>query len=241
MIEIIPAIDIIEGRCVRLSKGDYGTSKVYGEPLDMAKAFADAGAARLHLVDLDGAKASQPCNLATLEKIAALGSLKLEWGGGLKSREALTGVFDAGADYAIVGSLAALEPDVFEAWLGEFGADRMVFGADLLDGQIRVKGWLEGASAGLDGLLERFGAAGLSQVVCTDISRDGMLSGPNTELYCDLQKRFSAVDFTVSGGISSMDDIRALDSCNLRRVIVGKAFYEGKIQMEELKLWWQNA
>lgn len=241
MIEVIPAIDIIEGSCVRLSKGDYGTSKVYGKPLDMAKAFADAGARRLHLVDLDGAKALRPCNLSALEEIASLGTLKIEWGGGLKSREALSYIFSAGADYAIIGSLAALEPEKFEEWLDEFGGEKMIFGADMLDGEIRVKGWLEGASVALKDLLKRFSAHGLSQTVCTDISRDGMLSGPNTELYTSLQAAFPGIDFTVSGGISAASDISALDALGLRRVIVGKAFYEGRISMEELKVWWQNA
>lgn len=226
---------------MRLSKGDYSTGKVYGDPLDMAKAFADAGARRLHLVDLDGAKESEPRNLPALEKIAALGKLQIEWGGGLKSRKALEDVFSAGADYAIVGSLAALEPDTFEEWLGEFGPERIVFGADTLDGKIRVKGWLETAPASLDDLLRRFGACGLSQVICTDISRDGMLSGPNTEMYTALQASFPQMTFTVSGGISSMADIRSLNDLGLRRVIVGKAFYEGKISLEELRKWWQNA
>ena len=241
MIQVIPAIDIIDGRCVRLSKGDYGTSRVYGNPLDMAKAFADAGARRLHLVDLDGAKAKRPCNLTVLEAIASLGTLKVEFGGGLKSREALSYVFSAGADYAIIGSLAALEPELFEQWLDEFGPEKMIFGADVLDSRIRVNGWTEGSEASLDDLLMRFSTHSLSQVVCTDISRDGMLSGPNTQMYLTLQNAFPGIDFTVSGGISADSDIASLDSLSLRRVIVGKAFYEGKISMEELGKWWQNA
>ncbi|MCQ2138105.1 MAG: 1-(5-phosphoribosyl)-5-[(5-phosphoribosylamino)methylideneamino]imidazole-4-carboxamide isomerase [Bacteroidales bacterium] len=241
MIEIIPAIDIIDGRCVRLSKGDYNSCKEYGEPLDMAMEFADAGARRLHLVDLDGAKESEPRNLATLEKIAALGALKIEWGGGIKSGDALRSVLDSGADYAIIGSVAATSPALFEEWLEEFGPERMIFGADTLEGRIRIKGWLESAQTPLNELLERFGSRGLSQVICTDISRDGMLSGPNTGMYTALQASFPQMTFTVSGGISAMADIRSLNDLGLRRVIVGKAFYEGKISLEELRKWWQNA
>lgn len=241
MIEIIPAIDIIDGRAVRLTKGDYSTRSEYGDPLDMARAFADSGARRLHLVDLDGAKASQPCNLRALEAIAGLGALRIEWGGGLKSAESLRSVFDAGADYAIVGSLAALQPELFEEWLSVFGPEKMILGADVLDGSIRVKGWLESAPATLEELLTRFAAAGLAQAVCTDISKDGMLGGPSVEMYCRLAAAYPSVQFTVSGGISSMDDIRRLDELGLCRVIVGKAFYEGRITIGELKEWWQNA
>ncbi|MBQ0024267.1 MAG: 1-(5-phosphoribosyl)-5-[(5-phosphoribosylamino)methylideneamino]imidazole-4-carboxamide isomerase [Bacteroidales bacterium] len=240
MIEIIPAIDLISGRCVRLSKGDYSTRKEYGDPFDMARQFADAGALRLHLVDLDGAKESEPRNLATLERIASLGTMKIEWGGGIKSRDALKSVLESGADFAIIGSVAATYPELFEEWLEEFGAGHIIFGADTLEGRLRVKGWLESAPMSLNDLLKRFSDHGLKQVICTDISRDGMLSGPNTELYVGLQNSFPKIDFTVSGGISSMDDIRSLDLLGLRRVIAGKAFYEGKIKLEDLGKWWQN-
>lgn len=240
MIEVIPAIDIIEGRAVRLSKGDYSTRKEYGDPLEMARMFADAGALRLHLVDLDGAKASKPRNLSVLEAIASLGTLRVEWGGGLKNREAVKSVLDAGAAYAIIGSLAALEPGMFESWLGEFGAERMILGADVLNGEVRVNGWLKSAPTDLNALLTRFSAAGLTQAICTDISRDGMLSGPSTDFYIALQAQFPSICFTVSGGIGSMDDIRTLDAAGLQRVIVGKAFYEGRITIEELKLCWRK-
>jgi len=240
MIEVIPAIDIIEGRAVRLTKGDYSQKTEYGDPLEMARAFADSGATRLHLVDLDGAKASEPRNLRTLEAIASLGQLKVEWGGGLKSAAALSSVFDAGASYAIVGSLAALKPELFEEWLSEFGPEKMILGADVLDGNIRVNGWLENAPATLEGLLSRFAAAGLTQAVCTDISRDGMLNGPSVGMYRRLADLYPSVKITVSGGISSMDDIFKLDELGLCRVIVGKAFYEGRITIGELEKWWQN-
>ena len=241
MIEVIPAIDIIGGRCVRLSKGDYSSEKVYGAPEDMARAFADAGAGRIHLVDLDGAKASSPMNLATLEKIASIGLMKIEWGGGIKSSESLSDIFSAGADYAIVGSVAALQPNLFKDWLEVFGPERMILGADVRDGRIAVKGWLEESAYGLTELLEEFGSYGLKQVICTDISRDGMLCGPAFSLYEGLSGKFPEMEFTVSGGISGIEDIKDVEALGLPRVIVGKAFYEGRINIEELKQWWQNA
>lgn len=241
MIEIIPAIDIIDGRCVRLSQGDYARSREYGEPLDMAKGFIDSGAQRLHLVDLDGAKAAEPKNLRTLEKIAYLGGLRLEWGGGIKTAAALRSVFDAGADYAVVGSVAALKPELFCEWLEAFGPERMVLGADVKDGRIAVNGWLESAPLSLEQLLEKFAASSLQQVICTDISKDGMLSGPTNDLYVELQQKFPEMIFTVSGGISSMSDIEKLNDLGLQRVIVGKAYYEGRITLKQLEQWWQNA
>jgi len=241
MIEVIPAIDIIDGRCVRLSQGDYGRSKTYGDPLDMAKAFADAGASRVHLVDLDGAKASSPANLAVLEKIASLGPLRSEWGGGIKSAQALRSVFDAGADWAIVGSIAALEPDLFAQWLQAFGPEKLILGADVKNARIAVKGWLEESALGIEDLLEKFRPCGLVQVICTDISKDGMLCGPSEEMYTQLKTRFPEMEFTVSGGISKNADIERIEELGLPRVIVGKAFYEGRITLKELAKWWQNA
>ncbi|MBQ1904873.1 MAG: 1-(5-phosphoribosyl)-5-[Bacteroidales bacterium] len=241
MIEVIPAIDIIDGRCVRLSQGDYGRSKTYGDPLDMAKAFADAGASRVHLVDLDGAKASSPANLAVLEKIASLGALRSEWGGGIKSAQALRSVFDAGADWAIVGSIAALEPDLFAQWLLAFGPEKLILGADVKNARIAVKGWLEESALGIEDLLEKFRPCGLVQVICTDISKDGMLCGPSEEMYTQLKTRFPEMEFTVSGGISKNADIERIEELELPRVIVGKAFYEGRITLKELAKWWQNA
>ena len=241
MIEVIPAIDIIDGRCVRLSQGDYGRSKTYGDPLDMAKAFTDAGASRVHLVDLDGAKASSPANLAVLEKIASLGALRSEWGGGIKSAQALRSVFDAGADWAIVGSIAALEPDLFAQWLLAFGPEKLILGADVKNARIAVKGWLEESALGIEDLLEKFRPCGLVQVICTDISKDGMLCGPSEEMYTQLKTRFPEMEFTVSGGISKNADIERIEELGLPRVIVGKAFYEGRITLKELAKWWQNA
>lgn len=237
MIEIIPAIDIIEGRCVRLSQGDYGRSKVYDAmPLDMALAFQDAGVSRLHLVDLDGAKQSKPANLKVLELLASRTSMKIEWGGGIKSADALRSVFDSGAAYAICGSVAALKPELFREWLLAFGP-KVILGADIKDGKVAVNGWLASTELGIEELIDMFAADGLDNVICTDISRDGMLQGPSFGLYKDLQQRYDAIDITVSGGISCMEDIERLEESDLRKVIVGKAIYEGRITLKDIERW----
>ncbi len=236
MTEILPAIDLIGGRCVRLSQGDYNQKKQYDAlPLDMVQAYADCGLRRIHVVDLDGAKASSPENLDTLREIAAIKGVDIEWGGGIKSDEALEAVFAAGAKYAVVGSVAAQKPELFERWLAKYGADRMVLGADVRDGRVSVNGWQEDTALTIDDLIDRFKPCGLSQVICTEISRDGMLQGPATELYVRLQTKYPEIDFTVSGGISGMNDIRRLQQAGLRKVIVGKAIYEGRIALSELK------
>jgi phosphoribosylformimino-5-aminoimidazole carboxamide ribotide isomerase len=241
MIQIIPAIDIIEGRCVRLTKGDYATKKIYdASPADMAMAYCDCGVKRIHLVDLDGAKASSPRNLKTLENIAAKCGCELEWGGGIASEGDLRSVFSAGADKAIVGSVAALHPELFERWLLDFGGDYLILGADVRNGKVSVKGWLEETELTIEALVDRFCPFGLRETICTDISRDGMLQGPSDELYTRLQSAFPSVSFTVSGGISTMDDIRRLDALGLKKVIVGKAIYENRITLEEIRKWSQN-
>ncbi|MBP5301851.1 MAG: 1-(5-phosphoribosyl)-5-[(5-phosphoribosylamino)methylideneamino]imidazole-4-carboxamide isomerase [Bacteroidales bacterium] len=237
MIEIIPAIDIIEGRCVRLSQGDYGRSKVYDAlPLDMALAFQDAGVNRLHLVDLDGAKQSAPANLRVLEQLAYRTSMEIEWGGGIKSADALRAVFDSGATYGICGSVAALKPELFREWLIAFGA-KVILGADIRDGKVAVNGWLAETELGIEELIDMFSGDGLGNVICTDISKDGMLQGPSFELYKDLQQRYDAIDITVSGGISCMDDIEKLEEMGLRKVIVGKAIYESRITLKDIERW----
>lgn len=241
MIQIIPAIDIIGGKCVRLSQGDYNRQTTYTPtPADMAKAYADAGVTRIHLVDLDGAKAGHPCNLPALEEIASLGLLDIEWGGGIKDRKGLEDVLDAGAGHAIIGSLAVKQPQLFEEWLGEFGGEKIILGADLRDGKVSVSGWLEDSPLSIHDLMQRFLPHGLSEVITTDISKDGMLSGPSTAMYLDLMKRYPGVTFTVSGGISSMEDIEELDRLGLPRVIVGKAIYEGRITLPRLTAFLQN-
>lgn len=238
MIEIIPAIDIIDGRCVRLTKGDYGQKKVYdASPVEMAQRYADCGVKRIHMVDLDGAKAGQPVNLATLEAVATKVGVEIEWGGGISSALALESVFNAGATHSIVGSIAATRPELFEQWLSQFGS-KMILGADVKEGFIAIKGWQETAAMRIDDLLGRY--SGLKETICTDISRDGMLQGPSFELYTRLQKDFPSISVTVSGGISSMDDIRTLDRLGLRKVIVGKAIYENRITLKDIELWSQS-
>lgn len=244
MIRIVPAIDLIGGRCVRLTRGDYATKKVYdASPVETARRYADCGVQRIHLVDLDGAKASRPCNLSVLEQIAAAVSCELEWGGGIASSEDLARVFDAGASHAIIGSVAALQPERFEEWLSRWGS-RMVLGADVRQTEgrwrVAVKGWQEEAPLSLDAILRRFAGQELREAIVTDIGRDGMLQGPTTGLYVQLQAAFPQVTFTVSGGVSSMDDIRALDAAGLQKAIVGKALYENRITLKDIALWSQK-
>ena len=242
MIEIIPAIDIIEGHCVRLEKGDYSSVKQYGtNPVDQALVFRDAGVRRLHMVDLDGARSSEPKNLRTLESVASATGLDIEWGGGIKSETSLRSSFDAGATRAICGSVAVRNPGLFEEWFHEFSPERIILGADAKNGKIAVHGWLEESEVTLEQIVGQFVPCGLKQVICTDIYRDGMLQGPSFELYRCLQEKFADTDFTVSGGISSISDIERLNEMNLRHVIVGKAYYEGRITIKDIEKWLQSA
>lgn len=242
MIEIIPAIDIIEGRCVRLTKGDYNSTKVYDEsPLDMVMRYADCGVKRVHMVDLDGAKLSCPMNLGILESCAARSGLEIEWGGGISDALSLDSIFNAGATQAIVGSVAALKPELFREWLRRFGAEKMLLGSDVKDALVAVKGWQEKTELSVSQQINWFLPDGLKYVICTDISRDGMLQGPSFDLYRSLMEEFPAVVFTVSGGIGTMDDIVRLNELGLPKVIVGKAIYEGRISLKDIESWSQNA
>ena len=230
---IIPAIDLIDGKCVRLTRGDYGQTKVYGEdPLAVARSFERAGATRLHLVDLDGAKASGPVNLAVLRRIAAGTDLEIEFGGGIKSEAALQAVFDAGAAFAICGSVAVTDPDGFSCWLDRFGG-RIILGADLRDGCVATRGWLDTSAVTAVDLLSRFNGR-LGQAIVTEIARDGMLSGVDIPFYQSLQEAFPSIDIIVSGGISCAGDLLACRQAGLRGVIVGKALYEGRIGLDQL-------
>ena len=241
MIEIIPATDIIDGRCVRLTQGDYARKKTYcDDPLEAALRFEEAGIRRLHMVDLDGAKAAEPRNLRTLERIATRTSLEVQYGGGIKSREALETVFNAGASRAICGSIAVRQPELPAAWIAEFGAGRIILGADIRDGKVAIQGWTETAGITAEELIGRFRRDGLTQAICTDIARDGMLCGVAVEFYARLQRQFPEVEITVSGGIGTMADIEALRSEGLRSVIVGKALYEGRITLKEIERCLQN-
>ncbi len=236
MINIIPAIDLINGKCVRLTKGDYNQKKQYdASPLDMALRYQDVGIRRLHLVDLDGAKSSSPHNLHVLEEIATRTSLDIEWGGGIKSDEALRDAFNAGAHHLIIGSVAVSQPELFTHWLEQYGGNRLILGADVNDGRVAIHGWLEQSEQTIEELIDRFRPHGLREVICTDISKDGMLQGPSFDLYTRLQTAYPEQDIIVSGGISTMDDIYRLNEMNLHHVIVGKAIYEGRITLEEIK------
>jgi phosphoribosylformimino-5-aminoimidazole carboxamide ribotide isomerase len=236
MTQILPAIDLIEGRCVRLTQGDYQRCTTYDAvPEEMVRRYADSGMTRIHVVDLDGAKAAAPQNLRTLEQLARIDGVEIEWGGGLKDEHALRQAFDAGATYAVIGSTAARQPALFADWLERFGTDRLVLGADVREGKVSVSGWQEDLHLTIDELIAHFTAQHLSQVICTEISHDGSLQGPALPLYVRLQEQYPAIDFTVSGGISSMADVEAVAAHGLRRVIIGKAIYEQRITLKELE------
>lgn len=222
---------------MRLSQGDYNALTVYDySPVEMVKRFVDHGFTRIHAVDLDGAKAGKPCNLSTLEKMAmASDDARIEWGGGIKTDRDMHDCVNAGCSYAVIGSVAARQPELFDKWLAENGPGIMVLGADLRDGKIAVSGWLGTTDITVDDIVERFLPGGLSQAIVTEISRDGMLQGPAFELYTRIQEKYPEVDFTVSGGISSIADIERCATLGLRRVIVGKALYEGRVTLDELE------
>lgn len=233
--EIVPAIDIIDGKCVRLSKGNFNTSKIYGDnPLEMAKMFADAGLKRLHLVDLDGARSRHIVNTRTLESIAGNTDLIIDFGGGVKSRRDIDTAFDCGASMVIVGSTAITDRELMYEWIEEFGEDRIILGADVRNGLISVNGWKEDSDLKLDDFLKEYRAKGITRVLCTDINRDGMLQGPATELYCSILRDFPGIKLIASGGVSSIEDLIELRKEGLYEAIVGKAYYEGKITLKQL-------
>lgn len=239
--ELIPAIDLIDGRCVRLTQGDYDIKKVYEQnPVDMAKMYADCGVRRLHVVDLDGAKAKEPCNLRVLEQLATNTNLDIEWGGGIKSTDALRAALNAGANRVICGSVAVDNRELFADWLQSYGAGHVILGADVRGRNVATHGWLKESQVSIDEIIGWFLPFGLKQLICTDISKDGMLQGPNFPLYVELKENFPTVDTTLSGGISSMDDIRKAHELGLHSVIIGKAIYEGRITLKDLELWLQN-
>lgn len=235
MIELIPAIDIIGGCCVRLTKGDYAAQKTYdAHPEDVAKRFEDMGARRLHVVDLDGAKAAHIVNREALERITSATNLIVDFGGGIKQESDLQTAFDCGAAMVTVGSLAATQPETLLQWAEQFGADRFIVGADAQDGRIRTHGWLQDGGMSLREFVAFYMQHGITRVLCTDIARDGMLSGPNISLYRELMAEFPACRLIASGGVSSAEDIRALNAAGIPSVVFGKAFYEGKIDLPAL-------
>lgn len=235
-IEIIPAIDIIGGKCVRLSQGDYSSKIIYNEdPLEAAKEFEYHGITRLHLVDLDGAKAGRIINYKVLENIATKTKLTIDFGGGLKSNDDLKIAFESGAAMITGGSIAVKNPKQFTEWLHKYGADKIILGADAKDGHIAITGWTESTTDELIPFIKKYIDAGVKKVICTDISRDGMLQGPATELYRNILDAVAGTHLIASGGISGINDIEALITNNIPGVIIGKAIYEGRIKLTELK------
>lgn len=235
MIEIIPAIDIIDGKCVRLSQGDYDQKKVYNEnPLEIAKEFEDAGIRRLHLVDLDGAKAHHIVNHKVLETIATKTNLVIDFGGGLKSDEDLKIAFNSGASMVTGGSIAVKDPNTFCGWIDKFGGEKIILGADAKDGKIAVGGWIETTQEPLIPFISQYRQRGISKVICTDISKDGMLKGASTDLYKEILAAESGLYLIASGGVSKIEDIIELDEAGVPAVITGKAIYEGKITLEQI-------
>lgn len=235
MIEIIPAIDVIDGKCVRLTKGDYAQKKVYNDsPLEVAKMFEAKGIRRLHLVDLDGAKSKHVVNDRILKDICRETSLIVDFGGGIKTEEDLEKVFDAGAAMATAGSIAATNRETVYGWIDRYGADRLILGADVHDQKISINGWQEDCNIDLMPFLQDYIGRGIRNVLCTDISKDGMLQGPNIELYRSIMKAFPECHLIASGGISCNEDIKALDEAGIPAVVFGKAFYEGRIEIKTL-------
>jgi phosphoribosylformimino-5-aminoimidazole carboxamide ribotide isomerase len=235
MIEIIPAIDIIDGKCVRLTKGDYARKNEYGDPFDIALRFVDHGIQRLHLVDLDGAREGRVINFKVLEKIASKTSLIIDVGGGITSRDDLRIVFESGAQMITGGSVAVKNQEEFESWIIEFGNESIILGSDFKDGKIAVSGWMEESDLKLMDFLKLWTAKGISKTICTDISRDGVLNGPSESIYKRVLEKFPELYLIASGGVSSLEDIISLQEAGIPAVIIGKAIYEGKIELAQLE------
>ena len=233
--KIIPAIDIIDGKCVRLSKGDYDTKKIYHEnPLDIAKEYEANGIQYLHLVDLDGAKAKTIKNLKTLEILASETNLTIDFGGGIKTLQSLESAFNAGANQVTIGSIAVENPEMCIDWIDEFGAEKLILGADCLDRKVKTSGWLENSNVDVIDFIQSYQNKGIKDVICTDISKDGMLEGPSFELYKEILSQCE-ISLIASGGISSIQDLDDLKEQGCSGAIIGKALYEGKITLKELQ------
>jgi len=232
---LIPAIDIIEGKCVRLSKGDYNTKKIYNEdPLDVAKAFEANGIEYLHLVDLDGAKSQHIVNYKVLESICTRTSLKVDFGGGLKSDKDLRIAFESGANQITGGSIAVKQPETFKGWLNKYGSDKIILGADCKDRMIATSGWLETSKLDVVDFIKQYKQEGAEYVICTDIAKDGMLQGTSNELYKEIMSE-TEVNLIASGGVSGIDDLIQLKELGCEGAIIGKAFYEGRITLTQLQ------
>lgn len=239
---IIPAIDIIKGKCVRLTKGDYSTIKVYNEnPLEVAKQFEDAGIQHLHVVDLDGAKASHIVNYKVLEKLASKTNLKIDFGGGLKSNEDLHIAFESGANQITGGSIAVKDPSVFKTWIQKYGSYKIILGADCNDKKIAISGWQEESDLDVIPFIKNYQKEGVKYVICTDISKDGMLTGPSFDLYsqilseCQSEHSKESINLIASGGISCFNELPKLKEIGCEGVIIGKAIYENRISLKQLE------
>ena len=232
---IIPAIDIINGKCVRLTKGDYAQQKIYNEnPVEVAKQFADAGLQRVHIVDLDGAKSGKIVNLGVLESIAAVTNLIIDFGGGIKNINDVSNVFSAGASIVTIGSLAVKHPEIVEEWLMEFGADKFLIGADVLEEKIKISGWLEDGGIDIFTFIGKVIGLGAHNIFCTDISKDGVLEGPSVDLYKKIKEQHPEINLIASGGVTTINDVVELKAIGCSGVIIGKAIYEGNITLQQL-------
>lgn len=233
--KVIPAIDLINGECVRLTKGDYDTKKVYDKnPVEMVKRFLDKGFDRVHVVDLDGAKAGFPVNAPTIERMAKVDGVRLDVGGGIKTEEALNNLFSIGVDLVTIGSLAVQKPEILKNWLTTYGASHFILGADVKGEHIATNGWLTTSEMTLNSFIDYYFSLGVGQFLCTDISRDGMLQGPAIDLYVNILNRFPDLYLIASGGVSNFGDLMELKNKNIPAVVVGKAYYEGRITLEEM-------
>lgn len=236
MIEIIPAIDIIDGKCVRLSQGNYQTKKIYSEsPADVGKQFEDAGIKRLHMVDLDGAKQGKIINIKTLEKVVSQTNLKIDFGGGIKTTKDVQTVLNAGAAFFNIGSIAVKQPAIVEEWISNFGSEKILLGADVKDENIMINGWQEPANINLITYISAYINKGINNIFCTDISKDGLLQGASTDLYEKILKAFPQLNLIASGGVSSINDVDKVNAVGCSGVIIGKALYEGRIKLKQLK------
>jgi phosphoribosylformimino-5-aminoimidazole carboxamide ribotide isomerase len=236
MIEIIPAIDMIEGKCVRLTQGDYGKKTIYNEnPLEVALEFEDAGLKRLHLVDLDGAKAKKVVNWKVLEKIASRTSLHIDFGGGVQSEDDIRIVFDSGAKQVTGGSIAVKQPALFKEWLSVYGGEKIILGADAKNEKVAVSGWEEGTDLWVYDFVEQYVELGVKYTISTDVAKDGLLQGPSFDLYKNLQDKCPDLKIIASGGVSGMGDVEKLAEMNIYGVIIGKAIYENRITLQDLK------
>jgi phosphoribosylformimino-5-aminoimidazole carboxamide ribotide isomerase len=234
MIQLIPAIDIIQGQCVRLSKGDYDTKRVYGNPVEIAQQMEALGFRRLHLVDLDGAKEGHVVNLQVLRDICQKTNLIIDFGGGVKTEKDVEQVLETGAKMITVGSMAVKSPNTLLKWIETYGAEHLILGADVRDGRISINGWMEDSEILLDDFLQYYTEAGIKNVLCTDISRDGMLQGPSTPPYRKIMEAHPQCHLIASGGVSCIEDIIELDEAGIPAVVFGKAIYEGRIDLQEL-------